>query len=154
MDYWSILCVESQFLVLWETRPSWPSQLCSGKIILLIVTAMIDVMCIQVSPLLLPSRSCIPDQVELCQSGSRSFLIDQGSSLVIKLLWCWQHVDTANDLTQLIISKMFPVRILLYTVKALYYPKKVLAGMKHAAHVLPGNFLGEAHSQYLLNLKY
>ena len=26
--------------------------------------------------------------------------------------------------------------------QGLYYPKKVLAGMKHAAHVLPGNFLG------------
>ena len=25
---------------------------------------------------------------------------------------------------------------------ALYYPKKVLAGMKHAHHVLPGNFFG------------
>jgi len=38
-------------------------------------------------------------------------------------------------------SKIFPVRIILYTIKALYYPKKVLAGIKHAAQVLPGNFL-------------
>merc|ERR1712242_302578 len=38
-------------------------------------------------------------------------------------------------------SKMFPVRIIMYCIKGLYYPKKVLAGMKHAAHVLPGNFL-------------
>jgi len=38
-------------------------------------------------------------------------------------------------------SKMFPVRIMMYTIKGVYYPKKVLAGMKHAAHVLPGNFL-------------
>ena len=39
------------------------------------------------------------------------------------------------------ISKMFPVRIIMYTIKGIYYPKKVLAGIKHAAHVLPGNFL-------------
>ena len=38
-------------------------------------------------------------------------------------------------------SKMFPVRFIMYTIKGIYYPKKVLAGMKHAAHVLPGNFL-------------
>ena len=38
-------------------------------------------------------------------------------------------------------SKMFPVRIMMYTIKGIYYPKKVVAGMKHAAHVLPGNFL-------------
>ena len=38
---------------------------------------------------------------------------------------------------------MFPVRIILYTIKGLYYPKKILAGMKHAAHALPGNFLGK-----------
>ena len=38
-------------------------------------------------------------------------------------------------------SKMFPVRIIMYTIKGIYYPKKVLAGMNHAAHVLPGNFL-------------
>jgi len=38
-------------------------------------------------------------------------------------------------------SKMFPVRIIMYTIKGLYYPKKILAGMKHAAHALPGNFL-------------
>ena len=43
----------------------------------------------------------------------------------------------------LVISKIFPVRIVLYLIKALYYPKKVLAGMKHAGHVLPGNFLGQ-----------
>ena len=35
----------------------------------------------------------------------------------------------------------------MYIIKGLYYPKKVLAGMKHAAHELPGNFLGKfAHS--------
>ena len=38
---------------------------------------------------------------------------------------------------------MFPVRIIMYTIKGLYYPKKILAGMKHAAHALPGNFLGK-----------
>ena len=36
---------------------------------------------------------------------------------------------------------MYPVRLVLYTVKGLYYPKKVVAGIKHAKHVLPGNLL-------------
>merc|ERR1712008_114010 len=30
------------------------------------------------------------------------------------------------------VSKMFPVRIIMYIIKGVYYPKKVLAGMKHA----------------------
>ena len=41
-----------------------------------------------------------------------------------------------------ILSKLKPLKIVMYLGKGLYYPKKVLAGMKHAAHVLPGNFLG------------
>jgi len=36
-------------------------------------------------------------------------------------------------------TKMFPMRMMMYTIKGLYYPKKVVAGMKHAGHVLPGN---------------
>jgi len=36
---------------------------------------------------------------------------------------------------------MFPVRAIMYSIKGLYYPKKVLAGMRHASHALPGNFL-------------
>ena len=50
----------------------------------------------------------------------------------------------------LVISKIFPVRIVLYLIKALYYPKKVLAGMKHAGHVLPGNFLGQNYLTFEL----
>jgi len=38
-------------------------------------------------------------------------------------------------------SKLFPVRLVLYLIKGLYYPKKVVAGIEHAKHVLPGNFL-------------
>merc|ERR1712242_647780 len=33
-------------------------------------------------------------------------------------------------------SKMFPVRAIMYSIKGLYYPKKVLAGMRHASHAL------------------
>jgi len=47
-------------------------------------------------------------------------------------------------------SKIFPVRIVLYLIKALYYPKKVLAGMKHAGHVLPGNFMGHLYLTFEL----
>ena len=46
------------------------------------------------------------------------------------------------QMMSLVISKIFPVRTVLYLIKALYYPKKVLAGLKHASHVLPGNVLG------------
>jgi len=38
-------------------------------------------------------------------------------------------------------TKMFPIKFMLYVVKGLYYPKKILAGMKHAQHILPGNML-------------
>ena len=50
----------------------------------------------------------------------------------------------------LVISKIFPVRFVLYLIKALYYPKKVLAGIKHAGHVLPGNFLGQNYFTFEL----
>ena len=53
-------------------------------------------------------------------------------------------------MTILVISKIFPVRFVLYLIKALYYPKKVLAGMKHAGHVLPGNFLGQHYFTFEL----
>jgi len=56
--------------------------------------------------------------------------------LIIRFLLYYCPQDLAFQF-----SKIFPVRIVLYLIKALYYPKKVLAGMKHAGHVLPGNFL-------------
>ena len=47
---------------------------------------------------------------------------------------------------------MFPVRAIMYSIKGLYYPKKVLAGMRHASHALPGNFLGQPLKQEFMVL--
>ena len=38
-------------------------------------------------------------------------------------------------------SKLKPVKIGLYVLKGLYYPKKIVAGIKHAKHVFHGNTL-------------
>ena len=38
-------------------------------------------------------------------------------------------------------SKLKPVKIGLYVLKGLYYPKKIVAGIKHAKHVFHGNVL-------------
>ena len=40
-------------------------------------------------------------------------------------------------------SKMLPVKIFLYVMKGLYYPKKIVAGIKHAGHVFHGNLIGK-----------
>jgi len=63
-----------------------------------------------------------------------SYKLAMATALWFALYYCPQ--DLAYNL-----SKMFPARIIMYTIKGLYYPKKVLAGMKHAQHELPGNFL-------------
>ena len=39
------------------------------------------------------------------------------------------------------LSKLKPVKILLYLLKGLYYPKKIVAGIKHAKHVFHGNWI-------------
>ena len=38
-------------------------------------------------------------------------------------------------------SKIFPVKVGLYVLKGMYYPKKIVAGIKHAKHVFQGNLL-------------
>ena len=40
-------------------------------------------------------------------------------------------------------SKMLPVKTFLYVMKGLYYPKKIVAGIKHAGHVFHGNLIGK-----------
>jgi len=38
-------------------------------------------------------------------------------------------------------SKMLPVKLILYVLKGMYYPKKIVAGIKHAKHVFHGNLI-------------
>ena len=59
----------------------------------------------------------------------------------------WRALDNVD-----VRSKMFPVRAIMYSIKGLYYPKKVLAGMRHASHALPGNFLGQPLKQEFMVL--
>jgi len=75
----------------------------------------------------------------LCGEPILSAFNDSLKVAIATLLWfliCY----TPQDLSYQVI-KLFPVKLVLYAVKAMYYPKKVLAGMKHAEHVLPGNIL-------------
>jgi len=64
---------------------------------------------------------------------------DNTKLLIATLLWFLMYYCPQDLVFQT--SKAFPIRLGLYTVKGLYYPKKVLAGLKHAKHVLPGNIL-------------
>lgn len=65
---------------------------------------------------------------------------DDGIKLLIATgLWFILYYSPQDIVYQM--SKMFPVKFMMYCIKGLYYPKKVLAGMKHAKHVLPGNYL-------------
>jgi len=75
----------------------------------------------------------------LCGEPVLSAFNDPYKVMMATALWyiiVYSPQDIAYQLT-----KMFPVRMMMYTVKALYYPKKIVAGMKHAQHVLPGNIL-------------
>ena len=40
-----------------------------------------------------------------------------------------------------ILSKLKPLKIVMYLGKGLYYPKKIAAGVKHAKHVFSGNLI-------------
>lgn len=56
---------------------------------------------------------------------------------VFTLLW-YLMFYTPGDLVYNS-SKIKPVKIGLYALKGLYYPKKIVAGIKHAKHVFHGN---------------
>jgi len=75
----------------------------------------------------------------MCGESVLSAFNDGTKLLIATILW-FLLFYTPQDLAQQV-TKVFPVKLMLYTIKALYYPKKVLAGMKHAQHVLPGNVL-------------
>jgi len=75
----------------------------------------------------------------LCGEPILAAVGDSTKLLIATLLWFLLYY-CPQDLAYKV-SKMYPVRLVLYTVKGLYYPKKVVAGIKHAKHVLPGNVL-------------
>jgi len=75
----------------------------------------------------------------LCGEPVLSAFNDVNKLLIASALWFLLYYSPQDIVYQ--VSKMFPVKVLLYLVKGLYYPKKVMAGMKHAKHILPGNFL-------------
>ena len=75
----------------------------------------------------------------LCGEPILAALNDTTKVLIATLLWFLLYYcpkDLAHTAT-----KLFPVRLAMYIVKGLYYPKKIVAGMKHAGHVLKGNLL-------------
>lgn len=58
---------------------------------------------------------------------------------IFTLLWFLMFY-TPGDLMYTV-SKIKPVKIGLYVLKGLYYPKKIAAGVKHAKHIFHGNFI-------------
>jgi len=75
----------------------------------------------------------------LCGEPVLAALGDNNKLVMASVLWALLYYSP-QDLAYKS-SKLFPVRLVLYTLKGLYYPKKVVAGIKHAKHVLPGNFI-------------
>lgn len=75
----------------------------------------------------------------LCGEPILAAVGDSSKMLMATILWALLYYCPQDLAYQF--SKMFPVRAVMYSIKGIYYPKKVVAGMKHAAHVLPGNLL-------------
>jgi len=75
----------------------------------------------------------------LCGEPLLSAFGDNIKLVMATVLWFLIYYSPQDIAYQ--VTKMFPVRLVMYCLKGIYYPKKVLAGMKHAKHLLPGNFL-------------
>ncbi len=58
---------------------------------------------------------------------------------VFTLLWFLMFYVPGDFVYTL--SKVKPVKIGLYVLKGLYYPKKIVAGIKHAKHIFHGNLI-------------
>lgn len=77
----------------------------------------------------------------LCGESPLEFLQDPLRLGIATVLWYLMFYSPRDLVYQT--SKRFPVLLPLYAVKGLYYPKKILAGLKHAKHVLDKkNWLG------------
>ena len=89
----------------------------------------------------------------LCGEPVLEVLADPWRLAIFTLLWYLLFYSPGDHVYTL--SKLKPVKAFLYVLKGLYYPKKIVAGIKHAKHVFHGNWIGTdqtcVHSPKLLN---
>ena len=77
----------------------------------------------------------------ICGESPLEFLQDPVRLGIATVLWYLMFYSPKDIVFQA--SKKFPIRLPLYVIKGMYYPKKILAGLKHAKHVLDKkNWLG------------
>ena len=69
----------------------------------------------------------------LCGESPLEFLEDPIRIAIATLLWYLMFYSPKDVVYN--ISKILPVKVPLYLIKGLYYPKKILGGIKHAKHV-------------------
>ena len=69
----------------------------------------------------------------LCGESPLEFLEDPVRIAIASLLWYLMFYSPKDIVYE--VSKKLPVKAPLYLIKGLYYPKKILAGIKHAKHV-------------------
>ena len=76
----------------------------------------------------------------LCGEPVLEVLADPWRLAIFTLLWYLLFYSPGDHVYTL--SKLKPVKAFLYVLKGLYYPKKIVAGIKHAKHVFHGNWIG------------
>ena len=69
----------------------------------------------------------------LCGESPLEFLEDPLRIAIATLLWYLMFYGPKDIIYET--SKILPVKTGLYLIKGLYYPKKILGGIKHAKHV-------------------
>ena len=69
----------------------------------------------------------------LCGESPLEFLQDPFRIAIASILWYFMFYSPKDIVYEA--TKKLPVKVPLYLIKGLYYPKKILAGIKHAKHV-------------------
>ena len=75
----------------------------------------------------------------LCGEPILSAVDDPLRLAIATLLW-YLMFYSPNDIAYNT-SKKLAAKVPLYVIKGMYYPKKIVAGVKHAKHVFHGNFI-------------
>ena len=73
----------------------------------------------------------------LCGESPLEFLEDPLRIAIASLLWYLMFYSPKDVVYNA--SKILPVKTPLYLIKGLYYPKKILGGIKHAKHIFSKN---------------
>ena len=75
----------------------------------------------------------------LCGEPVLEVLGDPLRLAIFTVIWYFMFYTPGDHVYTL--SKLKPIKMALYILKGLYYPKKIVAGIKHAKHVFHGNWI-------------